>query len=117
VRTFGRKCCPVVESAAETVEQINLGRWAVVLEIPGDTANCTAGSSSCTKSMEFLGPPDLLQNFWACADQTKQVSKETYYRGKRDLLYADFSELACRQVVRHAVRCVLPLVDAEDVLA
>jgi hypothetical protein len=22
--------------------------------------------------------------------QTKQVSKETYYRGKRDLLYADF---------------------------
>ena len=22
--------------------------------------------------------------------ETKQVSKETYYRGKRDLLYADF---------------------------
>jgi hypothetical protein len=42
--------------------------------------------------------------------QTRQVSKETYYRGKRDLLHADFGELASVHEIEEAIQLLLRLV-------
>ena len=49
---------------------------------------CRAERPTDVMLLQKLSRRDLIEGNGAA--QTKQVSKETYYRGKRDLLYEDF---------------------------
>ncbi len=55
--------------------------------------------NKCQKTTHFRGKETYYMRTFESLHrrtlQTKPVSKETYYRGKRDLLFADFWELAC----------------------